>query len=247
MTRRFSDTAMVLAAGLGQRMRPLTLTKPKPLQLVGGRTMLDHALDKLVDADIKRAVVNTFYLAEQIETHLQTRTDIEIVISRESELLDTGGGIANALRHFGGLPFFALNADLPWMDGTTPSLLRMKDKWDAAKMDALLLLMKRDKARGFGADGDFMMEASPDGFGRIWRKDMRHIRPYVMISAQILKPELFANPPAKIFSNNRIWNNAEARNRLYGIEHDGSCYHIGTPEDLRMANELLESGRGWEI
>ena len=117
MTRELSSTAMVLAAGLGTRMRPLTLTKPKPLYEVGDRTMLDHALDKLVAAGIKRAVVNTHYLAELIETHLQSRGDIEIIISREETVLDTGGGIVKALPYFAGKPFFALNADLPWMDG----------------------------------------------------------------------------------------------------------------------------------
>ena len=238
-----SSTAMVLAAGLGTRMRPMTLTKPKPLQIVGGKTMLDHALDKLVGAGIKRAMVNCFYLADQIEAHLKTRTDIEIIISREVELLDTGGGILKALPHFGGKPFFALNADLPWLDGPVPSLIRMQKAWNATHMDALLLLMRTDKARGFIATGDFAMDQT----GRVWRKDVQPPRPFVWISAQILKPELFADPPGKIFSNNHVWNLAEANNRLSGIEHDGTCYHVGTPEDWRIANDLLASGKGWRV
>src|SRR5262249_36351155 len=132
--QNLSPTAMVLAAGLGERMRPLTLTKPKPLLEVGGRTMLDLALDKLVEFGTKRAVVNTFHLAEQIETHLKNRKDIEIIISRETELLNTGGGIKNALAHFGNQPFFALNADLPWTGAN--SLKKMAEAWDPAKMDA---------------------------------------------------------------------------------------------------------------
>jgi len=278
-----SDTAMVLAAGLGTRMRPLTLEKPKPLFEVGGRSMLDHALDRLLAAGIRRAVVNVFYLPDQIENHLEKRSDMEIIISRESELLDTGGGIKNALRHFGGKPFFALNADLPWMDAAPPhpdpfppaggegekrkslarvagegrgpslapasggkgeggSLERMKDAWNPGKMDVLLLLMERQKARGFGPNGDFMMESD----GRVWRKGAA-VKPYVMLSAQILKPELFAPISEKIFSNNKIWDRAEEEKKLYGVAHEGSCYHVGTPEDLADANDLLASGQGWGV
>jgi MurNAc alpha-1-phosphate uridylyltransferase len=237
---KICDTAMILAAGRGERMRPLSLQKPKPLLEVGGRAMLDHALDKLIKAGIKRAVVNAFYLAEQIEAHCAKRCDIEIVISREDELLDTGGGIKNALRHFDA-PFLALNADLPWMDGAKPGLQRMKEAWDPAKMDALLLLMPTSQAHGFEATGDFALEKD----GRVWRKDLTPPRPYVWISAQIIKPELFAGILDRIFSNNRVWNDAESRRRLSGIEHDGSCYHVGTPEDLAKANELLASGQGW--
>lgn len=242
-----SPTAMVLAAGLGVRMHPLTLSKPKPLLEVGGRTMLDRALDKLVDIGIRRAVVNTFYLAEQIEAHLARRYDIEIIISRETELLDTGGGIKNALHHFDGLPFFALNADLPWTDGSMSALARMKRAWNPEKMDALLLLMPTAKARGFApaggtAAGDFAMDAD----GHVYRQGVMPPRPYVWISAQILKPHLYESGPSiKSFSNNLIWNAAEIMHTLYGIEHDGSCYHAGTPGDLAQANALLASGQGW--
>jgi N-acetyl-alpha-D-muramate 1-phosphate uridylyltransferase len=238
-----SDTAMVLAAGLGFRMRPLTLEKPKPLLEVGGRTMLDHALDKLRDAGLKRAVVNTFYLAEQIEAHVATRRDMDIIISRETELLDTGGGIKNALHHFGGKPFFALNADLPWLDGPKPSLQRMAEVWNPSKMDVLLLVMPTGKARGFGPAGDFMMETD----GRLWRKEAPEPRSHVWISAQILKPQLMDEVGEKAFSNNRIFDIVEARGKLFGVEHLGTCYHAGTPEDLAEANRLLASGEGWDI
>ena len=236
------STAMILAAGRGERMRPLSLQKPKPLLEVGGRVMLDLALDKLAAVDIKRAVVNTFYLAEQIEAHLKNRRDIEIIISHEDELLDTGGGIKKALRHFDA-PFFALNADLPWMDRETPNLKRMRETWNPDRMDALLLLMPTSKARGFAATGDFALEKD----GRVWRKDLPPPRPYVWISTQIIKPALFEKIPDKIFSNNKIWDGAEARDKLYGIEHDGSCYHVGTPQDLAEANRLLASGEGWLV
>ena len=243
MGNGFSSTAMVLAAGLGTRMRPLTLAKPKPLQIVGGRTMLDHALDKLVAIGIERVVVNSFYLADQIEEHLRARRDVEIIISREEELLDTGGGILKALPHFGGQPFFALNADLPWIDGDVPGLGLLRQVWNPDLMDALLLVMRAEKARGFSAQGDFAMK----GDGRLYRKDVAPPRPFVVISAQILKPELFAAPPARIFSNNWIWNEAEERGRLYGAEYSGTCYHVGTPEDLQRANALLASGQGWGV
>jgi MurNAc alpha-1-phosphate uridylyltransferase len=238
-----SPTAMVLAAGSGMRMRPLTLAKPKPLLEVGGRTMLDLALDRLVSFGIRRAVVNAHYLADQIEAHLAARSDIEIVISHETELLDTGGGIKNALPHFGGLPFFALNADLPLMDGNKPSLSRMAEAWNPEHMDALLLLMPTAKARGFGPRGDFALHADRHAH----RKDAPPPRSHVMLSAQILKPELFASRAERVFSNNVIWDDAEAKGRLYGAEHRGTCYHIGTPEDLRAANELLASGQGWGV
>lgn len=238
-----APTAMVLAAGQGMRMRPLTLTKPKPLFEVGGRTMLDLALDRLVSFGMRRAVVNAHYLAEQIETHLAARKDIEIIISHEDELLDTGGGVKKALPYFDGLPFFVLNADLPWMDGDEPSLARMAKAWNGTTMDALLLLMPTRKARGFGPDGDFFMGSD----GRLQRQNRPPPRPFVMLSAQILKPESFAAYPEKVFSNNRVWNEAEAKGRLYGLEHQGTCYHVGMPEDWQRSNELLASGQGWEV
>lgn len=235
---------MVLAAGLGTRMRPLTLSKPKPLFTVGDRTMLDHALDKLVGVGVQKVVVNTYYLAEQIEEHLQGRKDLEIIISRETELLETGGGIKNALRYFDHQPFFILNADLPWMDSNVPSLSRMKATWDPDLMDTLLLVMPTRKARGFDlTKGDFMI----DPLGHLLRKNVPLPRPYVFISAQIMKPELFEGVQEKIFSSNLIWNRLEDKKRLFGLPHDGTCYHVGTPEDWEKANSLLKSGRGWAV
>jgi len=238
-----SDTAMVLAAGLGLRMRPLTLERPKPLLEVGGRTMLDHALDKLKEAGMKRAVVNVFHLAEQIEEHLAGRRDLEIIISRENELLDTGGGIKKALRHFGSKPFFALNADLPWLDEGEPSLVRMAEAWDKSRMDVLLLVMPSGKARGFSGKGDFMME--PDG--SLWRKGAPEVKSHVWISAQIMSPEVICEVSEKVFSNNLVFDKAETEGKLFGILHHGTCHHAGTPEDLAEANRLLASGEGWAV
>ncbi|MBV8060294.1 MAG: nucleotidyltransferase family protein [Alphaproteobacteria bacterium] len=238
-----STTAMVLAAGMGMRMRPLTLQKPKPLLTINGRTMLDLAIDHLVAFGIQRVVVNCFYLGEQIEAHMATRRDVEIITLHETELLDTGGGVRNALPHFGGLPFFSLNADLPWIEGPAPTLARLADFWDPAHMDAALLMMPTVKACGFGAKGDFNL--APDG--RLSRHDSTPPYSHVWISAQILKPENYDPITDRVFSNNRVWDIAEQHGRLYGLEHDGTCYHVDTPEKWEDANARLMDGRGWTL
>ncbi|HAX92103.1 MAG TPA: mannose-1-phosphate guanylyltransferase [Rhodospirillaceae bacterium] len=236
-----SDTAMVLAAGFGKRMQPLTLQTPKPLLKVGGKPMLDHALDHLRDVGIKRAVVNTHYLGDQIAVHCAQRTDMEIILSPEEEILETGGGVKKALENFGDNPFFVLSADLPWIDGAVPALQRMAEAWDPAKMDQLLLVAPLSKAHGCGTKGDFMREED----GRLWRKDAPYPRPYVFFAAQIVKPQLYYDIDETVFSNNLVFDLAESRDRLYGLVLDGSCYHVGTPQDLFEANRLLESGKGW--
>ena len=259
MHSKISDTAMLLCAGFGTRMRPLTLTTPKPLLKVQGKTMLELALKKLGDTGcVKRVVINTHYLYEQIEDYAKS-LDLtalglkEIIISREEEILETGGGIVKALPYFNNKPFFAINADLPWIDNisVSNSLSRMIEIWDSETMDVLLLIMRTEKAMGFANTGDFFLiprEHKPHSelaFGELYRKNTEPPRPYVLISAQILKPELFTEPPAKVFSNNVIYNKAEEKHKLYGLEHFGTCYHIGTPQDLQKANELLETETKW--
>ncbi len=241
-----SSTAMILAAGFGTRLRPLTLAKPKPLFEVGGRAMLDQALDHLKEAGIQRVVVNAHYLADQIAAHIAARRDVETVLSYEEEILDNGGGVKNARRYFGDKPFFVLNADLPWTEAGEPALSRMARAWDGAKMDVLLLLYPTDKAKGFaprkdGGQGDFMME--PDG--RVWRKNAPQDRPYVYISAMLVKPQPYDEINERIFSNNKIFDLAERSGRLFGLVHRGACYQISSPEDLAEANRLLETGQGW--
>ncbi len=235
-------TAFVLAAGLGMRMRPLTLETPKPLLKVGGETMLDQVLDRLVEAGVKRAVVNAHYKAEQIEAHVKNYKHLPITLSKEDVLLDTGGGIKKALPHLGADPIFAINSDLPWRDGETSALERLAAAFNPDTMDCLLLLMPLEKALGFkGAKGDFFMAPN----GQITRKDTQPPRPYVFISAQIIKPTLFNGITETIFSNNIIWDEAEAKGRLYGLVHDGTCFHVGTPEDLAEANRRLADNIGW--
>ncbi len=242
----YPHTAMVLAAGLGTRMRPLTLEKPKPLLEVGGATMLDQALDRLVETGVCNAVVNLHYKGEQIEQHLAGRAQPQISFSYEKMLLDTGGGVRHALPMLGKDPIFVVNSDLPWRDGDVPALKRMAEAFDPETMDALLLLMPLARARGFdGAKGDFFMRDRVNGVGELYRHSTNPPRPYVFISAQLVKPQLFTDVPEDIFSNNRIWDELEHKNRLYGLVHDGSCYHVGTPTDLAEANRLLRDGTGW--
>lgn len=237
-----SDTAMILAAGFGKRMQPLTLETPKPLLKIGGKTMLDRALDALVAFGVKHVIVNGHYLADQIKQHLALRKDVEIFFSYESEILETGGGVRNVRDRLGEKPFFLLGGDMPWMEGPNePALTRLAKGWDSERMDELLLLYPTAKARGFGPNGDFMLEAD----GRVWRKGSTLPRSHVFSSVQIVRPSLYDQIEKSYFSNNEIFDLAEERGRLYGLEHDGTLFHVGTPQDLEEANRLLASGEGW--
>ncbi|MEJ0062241.1 MAG: phosphotransferase [Alphaproteobacteria bacterium] len=245
--KQIPHTAIVLAAGYGRRMMPLTATTPKPLLTVGGKAMLDHAIDRLRQAGVERIVVNAGYLGEQIAEHL-ARRDPDIIVSREAEPLETGGGVKHALPYLGSDPVYVVNADLPWQDSALPALENLRLYWDAAKQDILLLVMQKERALGFGGPGlevrgDF--DVMPDGQLR----RHHHEPPYshVFIGAQIVKPQLYQAVEAEIFSNNILFDRAEASGRLHGCVHDGGCYHVGTPEDLRRANELLSSGQGWVL
>jgi MurNAc alpha-1-phosphate uridylyltransferase len=237
-------TAMVLAAGFGVRMRPLTLSTPKPLLEVGGQPMLDSVIDRLVEYGIKRVVVNAHYMADQIAAHVKKRQDCEIILSHEDEILDTGGGIKKALPHLGSDPVFVVNSDLPWQEGKQPALQRLAQSFDTNKMDALLLLadLHSKRTHGFnGAKGDFLQKKDTE----IYRAGTEPPRPYVFISVQILKPAMFKDVKETVFSNNQIWDSCEKAGRLHGLVHDGACYHVGTPEDLVESNRLLETGAGW--
>lgn len=237
-----SGTAMVLAAGFGQRMRPLTLEKPKPLLEVGGRTMLDRALDHVREAGLYRAVVNAHYLADQIAEQMASRKDMEIILSREETILETGGGVKKALPYFDGNPFFVMAADLPWTNGREPALLRLARAWDPARMDALLLVAKSEGAKGFPeGKGDFRLEVD----GRLTRADAQGGKPFVFLSVMILSPALYEGIEAEAFSNNIVFDKAEACGRLYGLVHDGDFYHVGTPDDLAAANGRWQSSGGW--
>jgi len=236
------ETAMVLAAGLGTRMRPLTEATPKPLLHINGRAMLDLAIDHLIKVGVTRVVVNAHHLADQIKAHLEARKDIETVLSFEERVLDTGGGVKKARHYFGEKPFILLGGDMPCFDEKEPTLKTLIDAWDPEIMDELMLLYPTKRAKGFDTTkGDFMR--SPDS--RLWRQGAPYPRTHVWLSAQIVKPFLYDEVDREIFSNNILFDRCEATGRLYGVEHKGTCYHVGTPDDLAQANCLLDDGVGW--
>jgi len=234
-------TAMVLAAGLGKRMRPLTDTMPKPLLPIRGRALLDHAIDRLVDAGVGTIVVNAHYRAEQIVAHLgarqfETGRAPRITISQEPDLLETGGGVRKALPQLGEY-FYVVNADIFWLDGAVPALARLARAWDDSEMDALLLLQRTTTAVGYDGTGDYHLD--PLGLPR--RRGEGQIAPLVFAGVQILHRRLFdrtENWPPR-FSLTRLYDQAQDAGRLRGIVHDGEWYHIGTPAGLASAEERL--------
>ncbi|MBF0268223.1 MAG: nucleotidyltransferase family protein [Alphaproteobacteria bacterium] len=230
--------AIALAAGLGLRLRPLTLTTPKPLVSVAGKTLLDHALDKMAALGVEDCVVNMHHLADKIASHVAGRRKPKITLSDETgQLLETGGGIAKALSFFEGQAFIAANADILWTDAPAApqALERLRIAWDEDKMDGLLLLVPRPGAFGYEGAGDFFIEADQ----RLRRKQPGQQAPFVFAGVQILHPNLFDEAPAGAFSLNLLYDKALARGRLFGLIHDGGWYHIGTPEALAQAQELL--------
>jgi len=232
------DRAMVLAAGKGVRLRPITLSKPKPLVSVDGRPMLDMVLDRLAEIGIEEVVVNTHHLGHMVEGHVQNRLRPRIRISREELLLETGGGVKKALPFLGERPFFVLNGDVVWRDGKVPTLLRLAQAWDDRSMDALLLLHPTASAVGYEGSGDFVM----DQLGRLRRRRENEIAPFLFAGLQILRPTLFADTPEDPFSLNLLYDRALAAGRLYGLRHDGTWYHVGTPEDLQRVEAAMRPG-----
>jgi MurNAc alpha-1-phosphate uridylyltransferase len=226
---------MVLAAGLGLRMRPITEHTPKPLVEVAGRTMLDRALDHLAVAGVTQLVVNTHWLAHRIETHLSGRPGI--TLSHEEVLLETGGGVAKALPHLGTAPFYVVNSDIIWTDGATPALKRLAEAWDDSRMDALLLMQRTATAMGYEGQGDFFLDAA--GVPR--RRRAPEVAPLLFSGVQILSPRLFHDLPAGKFSLNILYDRALEEGRLSGIVHDGRWYHVGTPEALPQVERALEA------
>lgn len=240
MNRSIPHTAMVLAAGYGKRMLPLTAHTPKPLLRVGGVTMLDHVLNKIKAEGIENIIVNAGHLGEQIIAHCHQRTDLNIITSYEAEPLETGGGVKQALPLLGQDPIFVINADLPWQENGVPALQRLREQWQPQQMDMLLLVAPLAVAQGFGGKGDYALLLD----GQLRRLDGNDLA-HVYIGAQIVKPQLYAPISERIFSNLMLFDEAEKAGRLYGCVHEGTCYHVGTPEDLTRANNLLESGQGW--
>jgi MurNAc alpha-1-phosphate uridylyltransferase len=231
--------AMVLAAGLGTRMRPFNGKVPKPLVTVGGKPLIDYVLDRLADAGVERAVVNVHHLADQIERHVAKRQRPQIIISDERrELLGTGGGVVKALPELGDTPFFHVNSDTIWIDGVTPNLQRLAAAFDPARMDALLLLAASISSIGYTGRGDFAM--APDG--RLRRRGERDVVPFVYSGAAILTPAFFARMPAGPSSMSPLFDRAIENKRLYGLRLEGLWMHVGTPEAVKAAEAaILES------
>ena len=220
-----SDTAMVMAAGLGKRMRPLTASRPKPLIQVAGKPLIDHALDRLAEAGIARAVVNVHYLADQLEAHLALSSSPEIAISDERDcLLETGGGMVRAQALLPD-PFFCLNSDNIWLDGPRDVFTELSQAWDPARMDALLLMVRHTGARNYVGKGDFHL----DPLGRVSRRRPERIAPFIYTGIQLVSHRLLRDPPEGPFSTNILWNRAIEEGRLYGLVHTAEWFEVGDP------------------
>lgn len=230
------DTAMVMAAGLGTRMRPLTETCPKPLIRVGGRALIDHMLDALAAVGVETAVVNVHYLAPQMLAHLGPRTAPRIAISDErARLMETGGGLVQAAPLLGNAPIFVTNTDQVWVaDGDDP-LAAMLAAWESLRMDMLLLLARKDRTTGYDGAGDFFL--APDG--RVGRRGAAAEAPYVYAGVQILHPRVLDGWACEPFSTNRFWDRALERARVFAVPLDGDWMHVGDPRGLEVAEARL--------
>lgn len=229
--------AIVLSAGLGKRMRPLTDTVPKPMVPFRGKPLIDHALDRLAASGISNAVVNVHYLAEVVERHLKHRKSPKITISDERGLLlDTGGGVARALPLLGPQPFVIHNADNTWVEGVGSNLERMFAAWDGERMDSLLMVALGSHSLGYQGQGDFNMDAN----GLLSRRAESRVAPFVFTGVSIAHPRLFDNAPTGAFSLNTLWDRAIEKGRLFGIRLEGTWMHIGTPQALAEAEKWVE-------
>ena len=228
-------SAMVMAAGYGTRLRPLTDKVPKAMVKVLGRPMLDVVLDRLAAAGVERAVINLHHLGEVIRDHLKFRKDIEIVYSAETEILETGGGTKKALPLLGSDPFFVVNAKIIWLNGREDALHRLAKAWDPERMDSLLLLQPTVTAIGYDGPGDFLMDQE----GRLKRRPEWEVAPFLYSGVNITHPRLFEASPDGAYSVNILWNRAIAQGRLAGIRHDGEWYHVSTPQHLREVEREL--------
>ena len=228
--------AMVLAAGLGTRLKPVTDTLPKALVQVDNRALIDHALDRLEAVGVGEVVVNTHYLAEQLQAHLSGRKSPVLQISHEDDLLDTGGGIAKALPLLGDDPFLAVNADAFWLNGPYDALQRMAHTWDDDTMDGLLLLHSTVEAYGYTGLGDF---CAPLGDGVLTRRLEGEVSPWLFTGIQMLHPRLFKTAPDGAFSLNLLYDRAIESGRMLGVVHDGEWFHVGTPQGLEEAETYM--------
>ena len=237
MSAPIPRTAMVFAAGLGQRMRPITETTPKPLVKVRGRALIDHCLDRLADNGVETAIVNVHWLADQIEAHLRRRERPRVVISDErGTLLDQGGGIKRVLPMLGDEPFLVCNTDAFWIEGPRSNIARLAEAFDPAAMDIVLLVAASAGSVGVDWPGDFNMARD----GRLESREDRHVAPFVYTGVGILKPALFEGQSAEVFRLAPFFHAAAAMGRLYGVRLDGLWLHVGRPENVAEAEAAIE-------
>ncbi len=234
------DVAMVMAAGLGKRMRPLTATRPKPLVEVAGKALIDHSLDRLRAAGVRKVVVNVHYLADALEAHLKRyASDLDVTVSDErAQLLETGGGMLKARAYLGDAPFLTVNSDNLWVDGPIDAINLLAERWDDDRMDALLLLVPQARAHGHGGRGDFHMDA----VGRLKRRKTGRVAPFVYTGVQLVSPRLLDDAPEGVFSTNVLWDQTIAKGRLYGVVHQGLWFDVGTPQAISLTETLLADG-----
>ncbi|MEM1052981.1 MAG: nucleotidyltransferase family protein [Pseudomonadota bacterium] len=238
MSKLASNTAMVMAAGMGKRMRPLTATMPKPMVRVAGKPLIDHALDRLSESGVEHAVVNVHYLADALEAHVLERMVPKVVISDEREaLLETGGGLIKAEDQLPD-PFFCLNADNIWLDGPCSAFHDLSARWNSDEMDALLLLVSHARAENFSGKGDFHMDA----VGRLKRRTSGRIAPFIYTGIQLVSKRLLRDAPKGKFSTNILWNRAMKEGRLFGLSFTGLWFEVGTPEAIAPTEDALRRG-----
>lgn len=238
MSELATDCAMVMAAGMGKRMRPLTASQPKPLVRVAGKPLIDYALDRLADAGVGQVVVNVHYLADALEAHLADRTVPQITISDErAQLLETGGGMVNAQDQLAD-PFFCLNADNIWLDGPRSAFHDLSSRWDPDAMDALLLVVPHSRAINFTGQGDFHM----DGIGRLSRRVTGRVAPFIYTGIQLLSHRLLRDAPTGKFSTNVLWSRAIEEGRLFGTSFTGQWFEVGTPDAIGPTEQALLRG-----
>ncbi len=229
------STAMVLAAGMGKRMQPLTDTRPKPMLHLNGKPLIGHVMDRLVRAGVKRAVVNLHYLGHFIREYLEAEDRLEVIFSEEPVLLETGGGIKNAMTELGTDPFYVVNSDAFWLDGYEDTLIRLAHEWKDDKMDGLLLLQSTVEGHGYEGVGDFVA----DPLGKLHRRPESDVAAWLFAGVQILHPRLFDGAEDGVYSLNVLFDKALEAERLYGVVHDGEWFHIGTPEGLAEAEAFI--------
>ena len=238
MSALVTDTAMVMAAGLGKRMRPLTATMPKPMVRVAGKPLIDHTLDRLADAGLARAVVNVHYLADALEAHLADRGDLTIDISDERDmLLETGGGMIKAQDRLPD-PFFCLNSDNIWLDGPRNAFAELSNRWDADAMDALLLVVPHKRAGNFNGPGDFHLDST----GGVTRRKSGRVAPFIYTDIQLVSHRLLRDAPEGKFSTNILWDRAIEEGRLFGLPFSGDWFEVGTPDAVRLTEDALARG-----